>query len=180
VNKHYVSVFIRLNFFFTFITISCTIYIHYIRYFLKTSTLHSKKVWVTFVVYDFKLVALSYVFFYYFLHMSRPLAWISEIWSCFITSGHTLWSLKPGYISLWTATGIIRWHMGIQYIRVQHTWQFLYVGWSFDSGTEFFASEWVDLPASWSCLLQNSVLVLVCTCSSTPATDENTSGSHFL
>ena len=59
----------------------------------------------------------------------------------------------------------------------------LYVGWSFNSGTDFFfffLSKWVDLPASWSCLLQNSVLVLVCTYSSAPATDESTSGSHFL
>ena len=55
-----------------------------------------------------------------------------------------------------------------------------YVGWSFNSGTDFFVSAWVDLPASWSCLLQNSVLVLVCTYSSAPATDESTSGSHFL
>ena len=55
-----------------------------------------------------------------------------------------------------------------------------YVGWSFNSGTDFFVSEWIHLPASWSCLLQNSVLVLVCTYSSAPATDESTSGSHFL
>ena len=55
----------------------------------------------------------------------------------------------------------------------------VYVGWSFNSGTEFL-SEWVDLPASWYCLLQNSVLVFVCTYSSAPATDESTSGSHFF
>ena len=56
----------------------------------------------------------------------------------------------------------------------------LYVGWSFNSGTDVFVSEWVDLPASWSCLLQNSVLVLVCTYSSAPATHESTSGSQLL
>ena len=27
----------------------------------------------------------------------------------------------------------------------------MYVGSSFNSGTDFFVSEWVDLPASWSC-----------------------------
>ena len=37
----------------------------------------------------------------------------------------------------------------------------------------------VDLLASWSCLLRSSVLVLVCTYFSVPATDENTSGSQF-
>ena len=47
-------------------------------------------------------------------------------------------------------------------------------------GLIFLVSEWVDLPASSSCLLQNGVLVLVCTYSSAPANDENTSGSHFL
>ena len=36
------------------------------------------------------------------------------------------------------------------------------------------------LSASWSCLLQNNVLVLVSTYSSAPATDESTSGSHFI
>ena len=56
----------------------------------------------------------------------------------------------------------------------------LYVGLSFNSGTDFFVSEWVYLPASWSCLLQNNVLVLVCTYFSAPATDESISGSHFL
>jgi len=56
----------------------------------------------------------------------------------------------------------------------------MYEGWSFNSGTDFFVSERVDLPASWSCLLRSSVLVLVYTYSSVPATDESTSGSHFL
>ena len=56
----------------------------------------------------------------------------------------------------------------------------IYVGWSFNSGTDFFVSELVDLPASLSCLLQNSVLVLLCTYSSASATDESTSGSHIL
>ena len=56
----------------------------------------------------------------------------------------------------------------------------MYVGWSFNSGTDFFVSEWVDLTASRACLLRSSVLVLVCTYSSVPATDESTSGSHFL
>ena len=55
-----------------------------------------------------------------------------------------------------------------------------YVSWSFNSGTDFFVSEYIDLMASWSCLLQNSVLVLVCTYFSAPAIDESTSGSHFL
>ena len=55
-----------------------------------------------------------------------------------------------------------------------------YVGWSFNSRTDLFVSEWVDIRASWSCLLQSSVLVLVCTYSSVPATDESTSSSHFL
>ena len=71
------------------------------------------------------------------------------------------------------------------YLFKRPSWHFStapwrYVGWSFNSGTDFFVSEWVDLPASWSCLLPNSVLVLVCTYSSAPATDESTSGSHFL
>ena len=44
----------------------------------------------------------------------------------------------------------------------------------------FFVSERVDLTASWSCFLRSSVLVLVCTYSNVPATDESTSGSHFL
>ena len=56
----------------------------------------------------------------------------------------------------------------------------VYVGWSFNSGTDFFVSEWVDLQASWSCLLQNSVPMPVSTYSSAPATDESTSGSHVL
>ena len=56
----------------------------------------------------------------------------------------------------------------------------MYVGWSFNSGTDFFVSEWTNLTANWSCLLQSSVLMLVCTYSSVPATDESTSGSHFL
>jgi hypothetical protein len=47
-------------------------------------------------------------------------------------------------------------------------------------GLIFFVSERVDIPASWSCLLRSSVLVLVCTYSSVPATDESTSGGHFL
>ena len=46
-------------------------------------------------------------------------------------------------------------------------------------GLIFFLSECVDLPASWSCLLQNSVLVLLCSYSSAPTTDESTSGSQF-
>jgi hypothetical protein len=52
--------------------------------------------------------------------------------------------------------------------------------WSFNSGTDFFVSERVDLPASWCCLLQSSVLVLVHTYSIIPATHKSISGSHFL
>jgi len=50
-----------------------------------------------------------------------------------------------------------------------YSWH-MYVGWSFNSLTDFFVSEWVDLTASWSCLLRNSVLVLVCAYSSASAT----------
>jgi hypothetical protein len=35
----------------------------------------------------------------------------------------------------------------------------LYVGWSFNSGTDFFVSERVDLTARWYCLFRSSVLV---------------------
>jgi hypothetical protein len=55
----------------------------------------------------------------------------------------------------------------------------MYEGWSFNSGTDIFMSERVDLLVSWSCLLRSSVLLLVCTYSSGPATSESTSGSHF-
>jgi hypothetical protein len=51
---------------------------------------------------------------------------------------------------------------------------------SFNSGTDFFVSDSVDLTACWSCLLRSSVLVLVCTYSGVPATDESSSGSHFF
>ena len=47
-------------------------------------------------------------------------------------------------------------------------------------GLFFFVSELADLAASWSCLLQSSVLVLVRTYSSVPATDEITFGSHLV
>jgi len=56
----------------------------------------------------------------------------------------------------------------------------IYVGWSFNFGTDFVVSEWLDVVDGWSCLLGSSVLVLVCTYSSVPATDESTFGSHFL
>ena len=50
----------------------------------------------------------------------------------------------------------------------------IYVGWSFNSGTDFFLSEWVELPASWLSPLQNSDLVIVCTYSSVlPLTKAN-------
>ena len=62
--------------------------------------------------------------------------------------------------------------------RCMKCWQW-YMGWSFNSRTDFFVREWVDLTASWSCLLRSSVLILVCTYSSVPATDESTSGSTF-
>ena len=73
-------------------------------------------------------------------------------------------------------------HLVFNTAEIQRTYLYIniYMGWSFNYGADFFVSEWVDLPASWSCLLQNSVLVLVCTYSSTPATDKSTSGSHFL
>jgi hypothetical protein len=57
---------------------------------------------------------------------------------------------------------------------------YIYEGWLFNSGTNFFVSERVDLPASRSYLLRSSVLVHVCTYSSVPVTDESTSSSHFL
>jgi len=66
--------------------------------------------------------------------------------------------------------------VGLEQITPKYT----YESWSFNSGTDFCVSERVDLPASWSCLLRSSVLVLVWTYSSVPATDESTSGSHFL
>jgi hypothetical protein len=53
------------------------------------------------------------------------------------------------------------------------------VGWSFNSKTDIFVSKWADLTASWSSVLPSSVLVLVCTYTSVPVTDESTPGSHF-
>ena len=97
----------------------------------------------------------------------------------------TCWSVSCCVIALTLlsfSNSLCLWLL-FSYYWILKIWDLLitiYVGQSFNSGTDFFVSEWVDLLASWSCLLQNSVPVLLCTYSSAPATDVSTSGSHFL
>jgi hypothetical protein len=71
-------------------------------------------------------------------------------------------------------------NIGFLLLPTDKTWFYMYMDRSFNSGTDFFVSERVDLMAGWSSLLRSSVFVLVCTYSIVPATAESTSGSHFL
>jgi len=80
---------------------------------------------------------------------------------------HEIWEPKPPG-TLWATPGLLR-DCFIFYTRPDLLIPGL-----------IFVSERVDIPASWSCLLRSSVLMLVCTYSSLPATDESTSDSHIL